>query len=151
MYEFRSKFHRSFFLRVQLTISEHFLFRKWLDAGQASSHCLNQGWLVYWRIYASLGLNELGEAMPLLLLAEIMDCRCVDVKSWWWWRWWWWLWWWWWCLWWWSSSPSLHRHIILSLLKNASLTLIRRKHNIHFIHLQMRNVGKCLYFDYYLI
>ena len=40
-------------------------------------------------------------------------------------------------------------HIII--IKNASLTLIRRKHNIHFIHLQMRNVGKCLYFDYYLI
>ena len=28
-------------------------------AGQATSHYLNQWWLVYWRIYASLGLNEL--------------------------------------------------------------------------------------------
>ena len=28
-------------------------------AGQATSHYLNQCWLVYWRIYASLGLNEL--------------------------------------------------------------------------------------------
>ena len=26
---------------------------------QATSHCLNQWWLVYWRIYASLGLNDL--------------------------------------------------------------------------------------------
>ena len=26
---------------------------------QATSHYLNQWWLVYWRIYASLGLNEL--------------------------------------------------------------------------------------------
>ena len=28
-------------------------------AENATSHCLNQWWLVYWRIYASLGLNEL--------------------------------------------------------------------------------------------
>ena len=27
--------------------------------GQATIHCLNQWWLIYWRIYASLGLNEL--------------------------------------------------------------------------------------------
>ena len=29
-----------------------------IGAGQATSHYLNQWWLVYWRIYASLGLNE---------------------------------------------------------------------------------------------
>ena len=29
--------------------------------GQSPSHYLNQWWLVYWRIYASLGLNELRE------------------------------------------------------------------------------------------
>ena len=34
-------------------------FRKWLGAVQATSHYLNQWWLVYRRIYASLGLNEL--------------------------------------------------------------------------------------------
>ena len=28
-------------------------------AGQATSHSLNQWWLAYWRIYASLGHNEL--------------------------------------------------------------------------------------------
>ena len=28
-------------------------------ANQATSHYLNQWWLFYWRIYASLGLNEL--------------------------------------------------------------------------------------------
>ena len=47
MYEFRLKFHWSLFPRVQITIF------------QATSHYLNQWWLVYWRIYASLSLNEL--------------------------------------------------------------------------------------------
>ena len=58
MLEFRLRFHWSLFLRVQLTIIQHW-FRKWLGAGQATSHYLNQWWLVYWRIYASLGLNKL--------------------------------------------------------------------------------------------
>ena len=35
------------------------LFIYLLGAVQATSHYLNQWWLVYWRIYASLGLNEL--------------------------------------------------------------------------------------------
>ena len=58
MLEFRLRFHWSLFLRVQLTIIQH-CFRQWLGAGQATSHYLNQWWLVYRRIYASLGLNEL--------------------------------------------------------------------------------------------
>ena len=58
MYEFRLKFHWSLFLRFQLTIFQHW-FRYLLGAVQATSHYLNQWWLVYWRIYASLGLNEL--------------------------------------------------------------------------------------------
>ena len=58
MFEFRLKFHWRLFLRFQLTIFQHW-FRYWLDAVQATSHYLNQWWLVYWRIYASLGLNEL--------------------------------------------------------------------------------------------
>ena len=58
MFEFRLKFHWSLFLRFQLTIFQHW-FRYWLGAVQATSHYLNQWWLVYWRIYASLGLNEL--------------------------------------------------------------------------------------------
>ena len=40
MFEFRLKFHWRMFLRVQLTI-------------------IHQWWLVHWRMYASLGLNEL--------------------------------------------------------------------------------------------
>ena len=58
MFEFRLKFHWSLFLRVQLAIFQHW-FRWWLGADQVTSHSLNQWWLVYWRIYASLGLNEL--------------------------------------------------------------------------------------------
>ena len=58
MLEFRLNFHWSLFLRAQLTIFHHW-FRYWLGAVQATSHYLNQWWLVYWRIYASLGLNEL--------------------------------------------------------------------------------------------
>ena len=58
MFEFRLKFHWSLFLGFQLTIFQHW-FRYWLGAVQATSHYLNQWWLVYWRIYASLSLNEL--------------------------------------------------------------------------------------------
>ena len=58
IFEFRLKFHWSLFLRVQLTLFQHW-FRLWLGAVQATSHYLNQWWLIYRRIYASLGLNEL--------------------------------------------------------------------------------------------
>ena len=58
MHEFRLKCHWSLFLRVELTIFQQ-CFRLWLGAVQATSHNLNQWWLVYRRIYASLGLNEL--------------------------------------------------------------------------------------------
>ena len=40
---------------------------KWLGANQATSHYLNQWWLVYWHIYASLGLNEL-KVYPLIMV-----------------------------------------------------------------------------------
>ena len=59
MYEFWLKFHLILFLRVQLTIFLYWL-RQWLGADQSTSHYLTQWWLVYWRIYTSLGLNELG-------------------------------------------------------------------------------------------
>ena len=58
MLEFRLNFHWSLFLRVPLTIFQHW-FRSWLGAVQATSHYLNQWWLHYRRIYVSLGLNEL--------------------------------------------------------------------------------------------
>ena len=43
MFEFRLKFHWSLFLKVQLTIFQHW-FRRWLGAEQATSHYLNQWW-----------------------------------------------------------------------------------------------------------
>ena len=58
MHEFRLKFHWNLFPRVQSTKFQHW-FIYWLGAGQATSHYLSQWWIVYRRIYASLGLNEL--------------------------------------------------------------------------------------------
>ena len=46
-------------------------FRQWLGAGQAISHCLNQWWLVYWRIYASIGLNELMIVLDTILIPNL--------------------------------------------------------------------------------
>ena len=43
MLKFRSKFRWSLFLKVQLTIFQHW-FRWWLGAEQATSHYLNQWW-----------------------------------------------------------------------------------------------------------
>ena len=37
------------------------------STGQATSHYMNQWWLVCWRIYESLGLNELPECCYVLL------------------------------------------------------------------------------------
>ena len=58
MFEFWLKLHRSLFLRVQLTIIQHW-FRQWLGAIQVTSHYLNRWWLVYRHIYASLDLKEI--------------------------------------------------------------------------------------------
>ena len=58
MNEFCQGFHWSLFLGFELTMFHHW-FRQWLGANQATSHYLNQWWLVYWCIYESLGLNEL--------------------------------------------------------------------------------------------
>ena len=56
MFEFRLIFHWSLFPRVQFTIFQHW-FRRCLGASQATSHYLNQWCSIYWRVYASLGLN----------------------------------------------------------------------------------------------
>ena len=58
MYSFLLKFHWHLFQRVQLIKFQHW-FRWWLGADQATSHYPKQWSLVYWRIYASPGLNEL--------------------------------------------------------------------------------------------
>ena len=49
--------HLSWFLTVQLAIFSHW-FRLWLGTHQATSQYLNHWWKIFWRIYASLGLNE---------------------------------------------------------------------------------------------
>ena len=61
MLEFLLKFHRSLFLRVQLTIFQHW-FMQWLGTDQVTSHYMNQWWLDYRCIYALLGLNELNRS-----------------------------------------------------------------------------------------
>ena len=62
MYQFCLRFHWSLFLMFKLTIFQHW-FRWWLGANQGTSHYLNQWWLVCWRLYASLGLNELMQTL----------------------------------------------------------------------------------------
>ena len=74
MFEFQLEFHWSLFPRVQLTIFQHW-FRQWLGAVQATSRYLNQWWLVYQRIYASLGLNELSER-PKRIDEELVEYNC---------------------------------------------------------------------------
>ena len=49
--------HVNLILWFKWTIFQY-RFRKWLGADQARSHFLNQWWLIYWSIYASLGPNE---------------------------------------------------------------------------------------------
>ena len=51
--EFWLRFRWSLFISFQLTIFQHW-FRWWLGAGQATSHCLKQWWLIHWCIYVSL-------------------------------------------------------------------------------------------------
>ena len=58
LFQFYLKFHRSLFLRTQLTIWQHW-FRYWLGTIQVTGHYLNQWWLVYRHTFVSLGLNEL--------------------------------------------------------------------------------------------
>ena len=69
-YYFCLRFHGSLFLKFELMIFQHW-FRQWLVAWSAPSHYLNQCWLVYWRIYASLGLIELNIIQHCLFLLMI--------------------------------------------------------------------------------
>ena len=58
MHGFWLRFHWNSYLRVQLTIFQHWI-RYWFGAAHATSHYRKQWWLVCWCIYASLGLNGL--------------------------------------------------------------------------------------------
>ena len=78
MFEYWLKFHWSLFPMVQLRIFQQW-FRSWLGAVQATSHYLNQWWLVYQRIYASLCLNELTPA--ILIRPDLIKTRHVLINS----------------------------------------------------------------------
>ena len=88
MFALRLTFHWRLFRRVHLTIFQHW-FRKWLGVDQATSHYLNQWWLVYWRIYASLGLNELKLHMKckfikmpkLISVINLANIECMPYIS----------------------------------------------------------------------
>ena len=59
--------------------------RRDLGAVQATSHHLNQWWLVYRRIYASLGLNELNHGTVLTVIVStdvswLLDFPCVSSR-----------------------------------------------------------------------
>ena len=58
---YRLKINWSLLSMVQLT-TFRLWFRQWLGAGQATSHYLNQWWLFYWRLIASLTLNDLSDS-----------------------------------------------------------------------------------------
>ena len=81
MFEFRLKFHWILFPMVQLIIFQYW-FRWWLGADQATSHYLNQWWLDYRRIYASLGLNELTAnfVMPQFSTMSFWGISCCESR-----------------------------------------------------------------------
>ena len=83
MFGFQLKFHWSFFLWLQLTIFQQ-LFSYRLGAVQTTSHYLNQWWLDYRRIYASLGLNELKKVQQenkLLYFIGDYNIKLLNVDS----------------------------------------------------------------------
>ena len=67
------------FLRFELTIFQYW-FRQWLGTDQATKHYLNQWWLVYWCIYASLGLNELN-VVYILQYIRTHEVMCWIPKN----------------------------------------------------------------------
>ena len=84
IYEFRWRFPWHLFLRLELTIFPHW-FRLWLGADQATSHYLNRWWLVYWRIYASLGHSSPGNyshVTPRLIQNKVRIIWYKYIKWW---------------------------------------------------------------------
>ena len=69
------------FLKVQLTIFQHW-FRSWLRAIQATSHYLNEWLLVYWCIYALLGLNELINTKVSFIRPYVIQIKiCAEYRD----------------------------------------------------------------------
>ena len=80
MYKFLLRFHWSLFPRVQLTIFQYW-FRLWLGADQAISNYLNQWWLVYWHICASLEFNELDWILIIVMVNHALCMSCSFGQS----------------------------------------------------------------------
>ena len=87
LYTFLLRFHWSLYPGAQLTIFQH-RFKWWLGTIQATSHYLNQWWLIYRRVYTPLGLNELTPrtvecAIYYLANATLQRVRyCIIVGIW---------------------------------------------------------------------
>ena len=81
MVQFLLKLHWILFIRIQLTIFQHW-FRWWLGADQATSHYLKQWWLDYRRIYASLGLNELKQSCAKPSICKLWSVYNIPEKIW---------------------------------------------------------------------
>ena len=63
--------------------SENYVQLATLGAIQSPSHCLNQWWLVYWRIYASIGLNGLNswDTITLDIQKILYKYNCWKLTS----------------------------------------------------------------------
>ena len=73
MYQLQSRFHWKIFLH---------LLRKWLSSDKVTCHYLNQWWLVYWRIYASLGLSVLiHSTVGILMKCEWDTLSYVNITK----------------------------------------------------------------------
>ena len=63
-------------IKIQLTIFQYW-FREWLGAGQATSHCLNQWWLIYDRHSASISYTSFVNDNWVF---KSYDCSCVILR-----------------------------------------------------------------------
>ena len=72
MYEF----HQSLFPRFQLTIIQHW-FRQCLGAGQATSHCLNQWWLI--SLLMDICVTRPQWVNPFLLLLQAIRDGVIEA------------------------------------------------------------------------
>ena len=80
MYEFGFRCHWSFFpTRVINNIPS--LCTYWLGVGQATSHCLNQWWLIDWRLYASLRLIECFEKYRYVFVFCVHPWHCNNMPK----------------------------------------------------------------------
>ena len=76
MHEFRLRFHWNLFPRVQLTkIPALVQMMAWRQSGDKPLS--GQWWSVYWRIYASFGLNELSKIIKLQMINSLRPSEVI--------------------------------------------------------------------------